>query len=163
MRKITGRFLGKITRDGLIKPKHEQVLESLKDITVKEYGATKYLIDNNRDVIEAVKKTHHGKWKEMLSFAVFRLMYNSPIKNISAPYATSYLSETLKDASMSPKPIGEMLRDIGSKRKTMIRFLKRFVQGDEFMVIDGTHMFSFSGGLILQFQVTTANGCLIHR
>lgn len=146
-KKVTDKYLGRITPEGLIKPKHERVLDDMKDITVKEYGATNYLMEGNREIIESVKKAYPGKWKEIISFAVFRLMHNSPIKNLSAYYATSYLSETLKGASMSPKPISELLRDIGLKRKTMIRFLKRFVQGHEFMVIDGTHIFSFSEGV----------------
>lgn len=146
-RKITGSFLGKITKDGLIKPKHEIILESLKDITVKEYGATDYLIENNKEIINSLKKIYPHRWKEIVSFAMFRLMYNSPIKNLSTHYVTSYLSESLQDASMSPRPISELLRDIGSRRKTMIRFLKRFVQGNEFAIIDGTHILSSSEGV----------------
>jgi transposase len=146
-KKVTDKYLGRITPDGLIKPKHERVLEGLKDITVKEYGATNYLMESNKEIIKLVKRAYPDRWKEIVSFAVFRFMYNSPIKNLSTYYATSYLSETLKDASMSPKPISELLRDIGSKRKTMTRFLRGFVRGHEFMVIDGTHILSSSEGV----------------
>jgi len=146
-KKVTDKYLGRITEDGLIKPKHERVLESLKDITVKEYGATDYLIENNKEIIKSLKKVYPHRWKEIVTFAVFRLMYNSPIKNLSTHYVTSHISETLQDASMSPRPISELFHDIGSRRKTMIRFLKRFVQGNEFAIIDGTHILSSSEGV----------------
>ena len=48
-RKISGKYLGKITIHGLAPPKHEVALRNLtkNKITVKEYGATQFLIDLN--------------------------------------------------------------------------------------------------------------------
>ncbi|ODA44417.1 hypothetical protein THER_0809 [Thermodesulfovibrio sp. N1] len=41
-RKVTEKYLGKITPQGLIKPKHERLKEGLTNITVKEFGATDF-------------------------------------------------------------------------------------------------------------------------
>jgi hypothetical protein len=52
-RKISGEYLGKITRDGLIPPKREQVRKSLtsENITVREFGATQFILNCNEDII----------------------------------------------------------------------------------------------------------------
>ena len=42
-RKITGEYLGKITKEGIVPPKHKQLLAAFKQVTVKEYGASSYL------------------------------------------------------------------------------------------------------------------------
>ncbi len=44
-KKITEKFLGTITHEGLIEPKQERVLKSLNNIAVKEFGATNFLLD----------------------------------------------------------------------------------------------------------------------
>lgn len=148
-KKITEKYLGRISPEGLIKPKHDRLLDSLKAVTVREFWATKYLLDSSADIIELLKRIYADCWKEVFLFSVFRLMYNSPIKNLYSHYATSYISETetLNDASLSPKAIGELLRRIGSEREKITQFLKPFVQGSEFMIIDGTHILSSSDGV----------------
>ena len=145
--KITGKYLGTVTREGVVKPKHERVLEDLKNITVNEYGATFFLMENNKDIIDAVKRVYPHDWREIISFAMFRFMYNSPIKNLSFHYSTSYLSNTLRNVPLSPKPVAKLLHDIGLKRGKITKFLKQFVQGKKFMVVDGTHVVSSSEGV----------------
>lgn len=148
-KKITDKYLGTITREGVVKPKHERVLEDLEGIAVKEYGATFFLMDNNKEIIDAVKRVYPHGWKNIVSFAMFRFMYNSPIKNLSSHYTTSYLSNIIRNASLSPKPVAKLLHDIGSKRGKMTKLLKHFVQGKKFMVVDGTHVVSSSEGVDL--------------
>jgi len=148
-KKITDKYIGKITKDGVIKSKHERVLEDMKNITVKEYGATFFLMENNKEIIESVKRIYPHDWRKIISFAIFRFMYNSPIKNLSSHYATSYLSNTITNVSLSTKPVSNLLHDIGSKREKITNLLKHFVQGKEFIVIDGTHVVSSSEGVEL--------------
>jgi len=146
-KKITDKYLGKITPEGLVKSKHERVLEDMKNIAVKEYGAMFFLMENNKEIINVVKEAYPHEWKEIVSFAMFRFMYHSPIKNLSSHYATSYLSNTIRNVSLSPKPVAKLLHNIGSKRGKITKFLSHFVQGKKFMVIDGTHIVSSSDGI----------------
>ena len=88
------------------------------------------------------------KWKELFVFSVFRLLYNTPIKNLQAHYATSFISETLRDAHLSPKTVGDMLREVGKERENIKAFLKQFISGSEFAIIDLTHVFSLSENVI---------------
>lgn len=48
-RKITGKFLGKITeQEGLVKPKHERIAEG---ITMKEFGASRFVEKISPEII----------------------------------------------------------------------------------------------------------------
>ena len=49
-RKVTEKYLGKITEEGLVKPRHERLMEGLDSITVKEFGATNLLLEMNKDM-----------------------------------------------------------------------------------------------------------------
>ncbi len=147
-RKITEKFLGTITQDGLIKPKKERLIESIDKVSVKEFGAANFVLDLNEDIKESLKGIYPDKWKELFLFSVFRLLYNTPIKNLQTYYAMSFLSETLPGAYLSPKKVGNLLREIGKERETINVFLKQFIYGNDFALIDLTHVFSLSENVI---------------
>lgn len=147
-KKITQEFLGKITPEGLIKPRRKRMKESLRSITVKEYGATSLLQEMNTDIKERLQEIYPDKWKELYTFAVFRLLYTSPIKNLQAHYAASFLSEALPGARLSPKTVGSLLREVGREREKIKAFLGGFILGSEFALIDLTHVFSLSEDVI---------------
>ena len=105
--------MGTITQDGLIKPKKERLIESIGNVSVKEFGATNFVLSMNEDIKESLKGIYPDKWKELLLFSLFRLLYTTPIKNLQTYYATSFLSETLPGAYLSPKKVGNLLREIG--------------------------------------------------
>lgn len=147
-KKITEKFLGKITPDGLVEPRLERVRASLNNIAVKEFGATNFLLEANDDIKERFKKLYPNTWKELFIFSVFRLLYTTPLKSLPAYYASSFLSETLPGAHLSPKVIGNLLGDIGRDRERTKAFLRQFVSGNEFLLIDLTHVFSLSENII---------------
>jgi transposase len=147
-KKITEKFLGKITHDGLVEPRHERVRASLNNIAVKEFGATNFLLEANDDIKERFKELYPNTWKELFIFAVFRLLYTTPLKSLQAYYASSFISEILPGAHLSPKVIGNLLGDIGRDRERTKAFLRQFVSGNEFLLIDLTHVFSLSENII---------------
>ena len=55
-KKITERYLGKITPEGLMKPKHEKILETLSEISVKEFGAAHWVTMLSLDIIKHLKR-----------------------------------------------------------------------------------------------------------
>lgn len=147
-RKVTERYLGKVTPEGLIKPKHERVIEGLKDITVKEFGASGFVCEIASDVFELLRKHYPAEWKEMAVFAVVRLFHSSPLKNVIHYYATSHLSDIFLGATVSPKSLSSLLRFLGERRGKAVEFMKEFVMGSEFAVLDLTHVFSPSENVI---------------
>src|SRR3990172_6420510 len=108
-KKITEKFLGKITKEGLIKPKHERIIELQKNISVKEFGASQCIANESQDIIQNLKEIFPDTWKEIFTFAAFRFFYSSPIKNVQDYYQTSYLSDIITDAKVSPRTLGNML------------------------------------------------------
>ena len=102
-KKITEKFLGKITEEGLIKPKHERIIESRKNISVKEFGASRFIANESKDIIQNLKEVFPDTWKEIFTFAAFRFFSSSPIKNVQNHYQSSYLSNIIPDAKVSPQ------------------------------------------------------------
>ncbi len=146
--KITEKYLGKITPEGIIKPLKDRMEESMKNISVKEYGATQFIVETNRDIIDLLKSIYPHSWKEIFIFSLFRLLYSSPIKSIQDYYSTSFISEIIKDASVSRRKVSNLLREIGKQREKEKMFIKHFIAGTKFAVIDLTHVFSFSENVI---------------
>lgn len=146
--KITEKYLGKITPDGLIKPKHERVMECLEHITVKEIGASYLGLMLSDSIKELLRKHFPEEWREILVFSFARLFHSSPMKNVQSFYTSSHLSDAIGGAKVSPKSLSSFLHSIGSRRGKVVEFLKNFVGGTEFAVIDLTHIFSFSEDVI---------------
>ena len=149
VKKLTLGYLGKITEQGLIKSKVEQTVEKITggNITVKEYGATYFLVESNNDLIELLKKYFPGSWREIFVFALFRLIRNSPIKNLDFFNATSFISNTI-EADMTDKVIGQLLRRLGAERATITGFLSNFISGSGYLAVDLTHVFSLSENIV---------------
>lgn len=149
VKKLTLGYLGKITEHGLIKSKVERTVEKITEgkIAVKEYGATYFLTDNNKDITELLKKHFPGSWREILVFAVFRLIRNSPIKNLDFLNSTSFISDTI-GADMNDRTIGHLLRSLGVERGAITEFLSNFISGSGYLAVDLTHVFSLSENVI---------------
>ena len=147
-RKISGKCLGRITPNGVKKSKRIRMEESIKNMTVKEFGASYYILKINEDIEESLKEIFPDIWKEIYLFSLFRLCYHSPIRDLDSHYYDSYLSNILPDARLSPGYVGDMLRQIGKDRGSIKVFLQRFISGEEFALIDLTHVVSLSEGII---------------
>ncbi len=145
--KITGHYLGRITPQGINKPKLETLKENLKQITVKEYAATHFTLTQCNDIIQLLQAHYPEEWEQITAFAVTRLFHQSPLKNVQAHYATSHLSDAIKDAQVSPESLSKLLHNIGTRRQPMTEFMENFVHGDQ-GIIDLTHIFSLSEGVI---------------
>ena len=144
---ITYEYLGRITPDGLIEPKAKRMMKRFDHVTVKEYGAS-FLIQNlSSDIMKALRDNFH-EWKEIFVFAAMRLMHASPLKNVEFLYRTSYLSESIEEAHVSPDSLGKMIRNIGMDRGSMVRFMQSLMKGSRYMALDLTHVLSMSEGII---------------
>ncbi len=140
-KKVTEKYLGKITPEGLIKPKHERKAELAENIAVKEFGATNLILSTSNDIINLLKQNFPHEWKEIAVFAIIRLLHQTPIKNVQDYYETSHLSDVFK-ARVSPKSVSRLLDAVGKNRHKAVKFMRNFVEGSEFAVIDLTHVFS---------------------
>jgi transposase len=155
--KVTGPYLGRITPQGLIKPKRETLKENIQQITVKEYGATHSTLQTCQDIIDLLKTSHPQEWEQITAFALARLFHQSPLKNVQTHYTQSHLSDAFKDAEVSPESLSKLLHNIGTRRECMVEFMKNFLHGEQ-AVIDLTHVFSLSEGVISATLGHNGNG-----
>src|SRR3989344_6026297 len=94
------KYLGRITEEGLISSKVQQLEEKYKHISVKEMGAAYLLNEYSKDIIYNLKEIFPYQWKEIFISALFRLTENTHLKNLSFYYNNSYLSELIKEAKL---------------------------------------------------------------
>jgi len=150
--KITGRLLGKITPEGFIEsPKYALSKKAeVRRVSVREYGATRFLFDLMPEMNERLKKAFPSEYMHILAIAAMRLLYESPIKNMGFYYRESYLSEELKGVSLGQKKVSSVLREIGRGREGISEFFRGGLsdasRGDH-VLIDATYLLSQSGGL----------------
>ena len=125
-RKVTKRYLGKITEDGIIPPKPKNKITKFpKDI--KEYGISHLLLEENSDILNLLKEYFPYWYKELFIISSIRFIHKSPLKNIHIHYEDSFLSVALKGARVSSKSIHNLLWEIGGNRSNIAAFLRRFM------------------------------------
>jgi len=107
-----------------------------KPIRCKEYGASLFFIEENKAIIERLKEYFPFRWKEMLALSVFRLLYQSPLKDMELHYHDSYLSEVFPELFLSKNRLHQILEDVGQDRKSIAEFSRSFVCGNENLLID---------------------------
>ena len=146
--KVTQKYLGKITKEGIIPPKHIRVREAYKHVLVKEYGASSFILSISQDIIEKLKEVFPYDWKELFCLALFRLIERSPLKRMGFYYENSHISERIKNVRTSGKFLGRFLREIGMQRELMKEFMRSFIVDTEYAIIDLTNVFSYSKGMI---------------
>jgi len=71
--KITTGYLGRITKDGFIPSKGRNVAEKA-EITVKEYGATQFMLDVGSDILEKLYSVFQEYAEMLFSLAAIRVM-----------------------------------------------------------------------------------------
>lgn len=155
-KKTTGRYLGRITENGLLKTRRVLREEKLRSITVKEYGASQFLLDNCTYITEPLKKAFPNDWERILTYAILRLMWGTTLMEADSDFHSSCLSETLAQVNLSERHIGQFLRELGMNRGGTIQFLKSFITHTEYAIVDLTHVFSLSEDVIS--SVTGYNG-----
>jgi transposase len=156
-RKITGKLLGKITKDDGFIESDKNLLRKkvdirLNKITVKEYGLANYIVNNFTSYIDNLKKYFPHYYKEIIVFAYSRLLKQAPIKNIPLIYDNSFLSTYFKNYKITDKTLSLVLRNLGKNRVNVVNFMKEYLSGSEHILIDGTHIVSNSENIEINLQ-----------
>lgn len=150
-RKITHEMIGSITEeDGLIpsgtKKSKKDILikELLKNISTKEYGATQQLQAMSEDILTELKAHFSDIWEELFVLACNRLLYQSPLKNMSLYYEESFVSEQFGQLDLSKNTLTSLMQKIGNDREKITKFMAKFIEGSEHLLFDITDVVSQS-------------------
>ena len=146
-RKITGEYLGRITEEGLIPPKKKQPENDIRNVSVKEYGASRVVSGIGSDIYAALKKHFPKEADRLFAIAALRLIEKCPFKRISEAYDNSYLSELYGKLALSGASLSGFLKEFGRNRERIVAFLKEFICRDEYVLFDGTNIISRSGNM----------------
>lgn len=151
--KITGQMLGRITQEhGMIESKKRFDQESLRQMQIKEYGASYLITTLFEDTIRPLKKIFPQDWENLVGSAFCRLLYQSPLKNMDFHFSRSFLSEEYLQTALPAKQIGAWLKEIGHQRDKIVQFFKTFIQTEEHLLMDVTPFHSKSSYLSLAKQ-----------
>lgn len=143
--KITGKLLGKITEEKGFVAKSPVITEkSLQHASIKEYGASYFVYQLQTDIAEALKHYFPEDCQAIAAAAFFRLLYQSPLKNMEFHLSQSFLSESINNLSLAPKNISGLLKKLGGQREKIIAFCRSFIQPGTHLLVDVTHMHSYS-------------------
>ena len=141
--KITNEYLGRITEDGLI-PSKKRTIKAETPVTVKESGASSVLTMLGEDILNELKKVFPEHGELVFTIAILRLIEHCPYKRLENLYKNSFLSETFKGLKLSSGTLSTFLRDFGGNREKIVEFMKRFIDGSEHIMFDGTNILSKS-------------------
>jgi transposase len=162
--KKTGILLGRITPDGLkvsqrrTEPSKNLVQNNIlaqnddnikplivpEHIIIKEYGCSWYFQETHSDLLKSLQPYFGNYAESLFILAIFRVLHQSPLKNMLFHYQHSFLSEFYPKVSLNDKTLTQLLREIGSNRQKIIEWLKSQAQGCELILIDATDMVNFS-------------------
>lgn len=140
-KKVTGEYIGKITRQGLI-------TTQTRERTVYEYANSTLLSSILNEVTPQLRSCFPDEWKELAALAIIRTIRNVPIKYAKDAWEKLYTSTQL-DASLSRNTVSEMLRAVGADWDAQSAFFSSLIKGNSIFYFDLSSIFSRSANLNL--------------
>ena len=138
-RKVTDEYLGKVTPDGIIPPKHKRLTKRILE------AGNILLVDHFSDVLKSsLKSIWPDAWESIISSAIIKLVYRSPLKRFSFYYETSYLRRLYPNAHLSKNALTSLLERLGKEWDLQKEFFRLMSESSDYMAIDLTHIFSSS-------------------
>lgn len=138
IRKVS-EYLGRITREGVVAKCERNIVRS-----VYHYGDARFLfLLAQEELVGLLEKCFPGCWREVLAFALVKTLRPVPLKRVRSVWETLYLSREI-DASLSPKSLALVLRQLGSDYAGQKRFFDELVRGSRTLIFDLSSMFSHS-------------------
>lgn len=146
-KKVSTGTLGTIRPEGLIPScKKGQTIRSQVTAPL-EYGASFLLESLGNDILFNLNETFSSKLSnQIFEMAKIGLVSPSPFKRMELIYSNSYDSRLRPNLPLSPSTITSVLNEIGSNREAQLNFMRKYYDGTEFIIFDGTRLVSHSLG-----------------
>lgn len=146
-KKVSTGTLGTIRPEGLIPScKKGQTIRSQVTAPL-EYGASFLLESLGNDILSNLNETFSSKLSnQIFEMAKIGLVSPSPFKRMELIYSNSYDSRLRPNLPLSPSTITSVLNEIGSNREAQLNFMRKYYDGTESIIFDGTRLVSHSLG-----------------
>ena len=135
--KITGKYLGVVTHDGIVKTGSMGMVRS-----DHEYGNIALLHGiAEKTMIPVLKEIYPTMWERIISYVMLRNIQPLPMKSVHYLYEKTYLCRVM-DESMSPDSLSRMLSSLPEDQS--IRVMRKLTEKGEYVLMDSTAIFSRS-------------------
>ena len=165
-KKVSGRLLGRITeKEGLVdssKLKLHRQLERIKSAETKmetelslkvgghrEFGVSEYILSKFSYFLDRLKQFFPADWQLIALIVYCRWLYQCPIKNMPMLMMQSWLYEQWQPGTVSDRKISDILRSLGHSREQVVAYMKSFISGGSYVLVDTTHILSQSSQIEL--------------
>jgi transposase len=165
--KKTVRLLGKITeKDGFVPSQKDELRRKSADlptVDIKTFGIYNLFSDLMKDEIASLTEAFGNETaEELLSFAMMRWAYQSPIKRAPYYHSHDFCSEHWVQKSMTDKTISTNLKYFGENREKVVAWMQTLLgnAGDSdqnFVLMDSTHSMSASENIAINAKGYNSN------
>jgi transposase len=126
--------------------------EELPQVDIKTFGVYHLFSDLMKEEISSLHDFFGEEQADtLLSFAMMRWAYQTPIKRAREYHSHDFCSESWATKSFSDKTVSATLKYFGENRQTVVEWMKTQLKDvpDEqnFVLMDSTHALSVSGNL----------------
>ncbi len=139
--KKTVEYLGKVTPDGIIPPRHKRELQIGG---ILEAGHFTFLERFIKNISGPLVEMFPDDWESILSAACIRLCYQEPFSRMKIRHDTSLSKRFWPTAALSKNSLTQLLPRIGRQWITQRDFFSQLSQDEKHMAIDLSHIFSDS-------------------
>ena len=165
-KKISGKLLGAITeKEGLVDSPKLKLLRQLErkeaseakrseELVLKvgghrEFGVSEYILARFGTFTDYLKQFFPDDWSLIALMVYCRWLYQCPIKNMPMFMMQSWLYEKWQPGTVSERRISEMLRSLGRSREQVVAYMKSFISGGNYVLVDATNILSQSSSIEL--------------
>ena len=135
--KVTGEYLGVVTKDGIIKPRSTGMVRS-----DYEYGNIALLYGiAEKTILPVLKDIYPYMYRRIINYVILRNIQPLPMKSVRYLYEKTYLSR-ISGESMTASSIPGMLSSLPEDNS--IKTMKRLTEKGEYVLMDSTAIFSRS-------------------
>ena len=147
-RKVSGRYLGKITPGGLVPSAgRARRAEEPAVSDVVEVGASSLAWSLTGAMRERLARHLPTRWREAYALAVVRAVREPALRRSAAHLEDSALAEALGRPSLTPASVSSLLRDLGRNRSATCSYMRESLAADgRFLLFDGHRILSASRG-----------------
>ena len=139
--KITDEYLGIVTPDGILPPKHKR---PKKVGSILEAGNFVYLNQFTAKLEGSLKEYWPESWQSILAAGAIKVVYRSPLKRFSFRYNTSHACRLWPDAHLSKNSLTKLINQLGQQWESQRCFFEELSKSESYMAIDLTQIFSNS-------------------
>jgi hypothetical protein len=139
--KKTLEYLGKITPDGILPPRHKRTPQVGG---ILDAGHLVFLECFTKSLVKPLKEVFPYDWQSILAAAVIKLCYREPCARMRLRHETSISKQFWPEAALNKNSLSDLLPRIGLQWAAQRDFFTCMAREEKHVAIDLSHLFSES-------------------